>query len=48
MWDTAGDSQYTPASEYVDYKYFNGTYGGATEAISRGTSNHNWSGSDHV
>jgi hypothetical protein len=35
-WDTAGNSQYTPASEYVDYQYFNGTYGGATEAISAG------------
>jgi hypothetical protein len=36
VWDAAGDSQYTPASEYVDYKYFNGTYGGATQAITGG------------
>jgi len=36
VWDTAGNSQYTPSSEYADYKNFNGTYGGATEAISAG------------
>ena len=36
VWNTTGDSQYTPASEYVDYKYFNGTYGGGTQAIRRG------------
>jgi hypothetical protein len=36
VWNVAGDSRYTPASEYVAYKYFNGTYGGATKAITRG------------
>jgi hypothetical protein len=36
VWNTAGNSQYTPSSEYADYKYFNGTYGGATETISAG------------
>ena len=36
VWDSAGKSQYTPASEYVDYKFFNATYGGATDAISAG------------
>ena len=36
VWDTAGNSQYTPSSEYADYKYFNGTYDGATKAISAG------------
>jgi hypothetical protein len=35
VWNTAGDSEYTPASEYVDYRYFNGTYGGATRTIRR-------------
>jgi hypothetical protein len=35
VWNTAGDSQYTPASGYVDYRYFNGTYGGATRTIRR-------------
>ena len=36
VWDAAGESVYMPAPEYADYKYFNGTYGGATEAISTG------------
>ena len=36
VWDAVGDSQYTPASEYVDYKHFNGTYGGSTQAVTRG------------
>ena len=36
VWNAAGDSQYRPASEYVDYKYFNGTFGGSTQAITRG------------
>jgi hypothetical protein len=34
VWDAVGDSQYTPASEYVDYRKFNGTYGGETIPIS--------------
>jgi hypothetical protein len=36
VWNTDGDSQYAPASEFVDYKYFNGTYGGSTEDITPG------------
>lgn len=36
VWDTAGNSSYTPASQYVDYHEFNGTYGGASVAISPG------------
>ena len=36
VWDTAGDSEYTPATEYVDYRKFNGTYGGVTISISAG------------
>jgi hypothetical protein len=36
VWDAAGPSQYRPASEYVDYRKFNGTYGGETVAISSG------------
>lgn len=36
VWNSAGDSDYTPATEYVDYKKFNGTYGGATVSISAG------------
>jgi hypothetical protein len=36
IWDSAGASQYTPASQYVDYKEFNGTYGGTTVNISPG------------
>jgi len=36
VWNAAGDSDYTPATEYLDYKKFNGTYGGATETISAG------------
>jgi hypothetical protein len=34
VWNPAGRSRYTPAAQYVDYKYFNGTYGGATKSIS--------------
>jgi hypothetical protein len=34
VWDPTGNSRYTPGSQYVDYKYFNGTYGGATQYIS--------------
>ncbi len=36
VWDTSGDSVYTPATEYVDYKKFNNTYGGAKTTISAG------------
>jgi len=36
VWNATGDSRYKPAPEFVDYKYFNGTYGGATKAISQG------------
>jgi hypothetical protein len=36
VWDTAGNSEYTPAAQYVDYKRFNGTYGGETVHISAG------------
>jgi hypothetical protein len=36
VWNAAGDSDYKPATEYVDYKYFNDTYGGATKSISPG------------
>jgi hypothetical protein len=38
VWNTAGNSSYTPATEYLDYREFNGTYGGATEKISAGQS----------
>jgi len=36
VWNAAGDSDYKPATEYVDYRKFNSTYGGATEKISAG------------
>lgn len=36
VWNTAGASTYTPAKQYVDYREFNGTYGGATVPISAG------------
>jgi hypothetical protein len=36
VWNTAGDSNYTPATQYVDYRSFDGTYGGATHNISAG------------
>lgn len=38
VWDSNGTSQYTPATQYVDYKEFNGTYGGATVTITSGQS----------
>jgi hypothetical protein len=38
VWDSSGNSDYTPAKEYIDYREFNGTYGGATENISPGQS----------
>lgn len=36
VWNTAGKSDYTPATQYLDYKRFNGTYGGQTVHISAG------------
>jgi hypothetical protein len=36
VWNTAGNSEYTPAPAYVDYRSFNSTDGGATESISAG------------
>ena len=36
VWDSAGNSSYTPAKQYVDYREFNGTYGGTTQHISAG------------
>lgn len=36
VWNTAGDSNYKPAVQYVDYRSFDGTYGGATDHISKG------------
>jgi hypothetical protein len=36
VWNVAGDSHYKPANEYVDFRYFNDTYGGKTESISPG------------
>ena len=36
VWNTSGNVQYTPASEYVDYKEMNGTYGGTKVHISPG------------
>jgi len=36
VWDTAGNSHYTPGSQFVDYREFNGTYGGKTVSISQG------------
>ena len=36
VWNTTGNSSYKPASQYVDYRKFNGTYGGATQSISAG------------
>jgi hypothetical protein len=38
VWNTAGDSDYAPATGYVNYKSFNATYGGATKSISPGQS----------
>jgi len=36
VWDSAGNSTYTPASQYVDYRSFNGTNGGAKTTIASG------------
>jgi hypothetical protein len=38
VWNAAGPGQYTPATEYVDYRKFNGAFGGATVSISPGES----------
>jgi len=38
VWNAAGNSTYVPASQYVDYKSFNGTYGGSIVSISPGHS----------
>lgn len=36
VWNAAGNSKYTPGTQYVNYKYFNDTYGGATQPLSSG------------
>jgi hypothetical protein len=36
VWNTTGNTTYTPASQYVNYREFDGTYGGATVSISPG------------
>jgi hypothetical protein len=36
VWNTAESSSYTPGTQYVDYREFNGTYGGQTVVMSRG------------
>jgi hypothetical protein len=33
VWNRAGNSQYTPATEYVNYRSFNGTNGGTIQSI---------------
>ncbi len=38
VWDSSGNSQYTPASTYVNYWKMNGTYGGAVQTIRSGQS----------
>jgi hypothetical protein len=38
VWNPEGSSQYTPGTQYVDYRGFNGTYGGQTVKISAGES----------
>ena len=38
VWNTAGNSQYTPATQYVNYWAFNGTYGGTVKLINPGQS----------
>jgi hypothetical protein len=38
VWNVAGDSSFQPATQYVDYRKFNGTYGGETVNISPGQS----------
>lgn len=36
VWNASGNSSYTPATQYIDYKSFNGTYGGTKTSISPG------------
>jgi hypothetical protein len=36
VWNVGGDKDYKPATKYLDYKSFNGTYGGETKKISPG------------
>lgn len=36
VWDTSGNSTYTPAQQYLSYRAFDGTYGGDTVTISAG------------
>jgi hypothetical protein len=36
VWNAQGDSQYKPASQYTDYKKFNGTYGGDSTSVATG------------
>lgn len=38
VWNTAGNSSYTPATQYLNYREFNGTYGGTKISISPGQS----------
>jgi hypothetical protein len=38
VWNSAGNSQYIPATQYVNYRNFNGTYGGALQTIRAGQS----------
>lgn len=36
VWNTSGNVQYTPGTQYTNYRAFNGTYGGKTVSISPG------------
>jgi polysaccharide biosynthesis protein PslG len=36
VWDSAASAKYTPATEYKNYKSFNGTYGGKETSITPG------------
>jgi hypothetical protein len=36
VWNSNGNSSYTPADQYSDYRAFNDTYGGITEKITSG------------
>jgi hypothetical protein len=38
VWNSAGNSQYIPATQYLNYRNFNGTYGGALQTIRAGQS----------
>jgi len=39
VWNVAGNSHYTPATEYVDCKMFNATYEGRHRIYITGTNN---------